>query len=132
MANEIKTYFTLYGDDFDPEDISKELNLTPKYTWHKGDRRENSILLYDDFGWSINTEEENIIEIEPQINEIIEIIEPKTDTIIQLMEKYGLSAELSCSVFHDHEDERPVLYIKKDLMKKISRLNCDLDIDLVC
>ncbi|MDP4193255.1 MAG: DUF4279 domain-containing protein [Bacteroidota bacterium] len=132
MANEIKTYFTLYGNDFDPEDISKELNLSPDVTWSKGDRRGKSILFYDDFGWSINTKREEILEIEPQINEILEIIEPETETIIQLMEKYGLKAELSCSVFQDHEDERPVLYINKDLMKKISRLNCDLVIDLVC
>ncbi|MCU7526760.1 MAG: DUF4279 domain-containing protein [Ignavibacteria bacterium] len=132
MANEIKTYFTLYGNDFDPEDISKELNLTPDNIWRKGDRIGNSILFYKEYGWEIRTKREETLEIEPQINEIIKIIEPKTDTIIQLMEKYGLSAELSCFVLHDHEDERPVLYINKDLMKKISRLNCDLDIDLVC
>lgn len=61
MAIKMRAYFTIYGDNFNPDDITSELKLSPTYTWRKGDQIEKSLLLYKDDGWCIKTKKKYVM-----------------------------------------------------------------------
>ncbi len=87
-------YFALTGDDFDPYEITARLEVEPTESWRKGDKGKfNPSLKYT--CWKLSTEKgKEYLDIDKLVDEIIEKLKDKTQTIIDLKDKYQLNSVL--------------------------------------
>lgn len=87
MMTEIIIYFSLFGENFNPEDIAKEINIQPFRIWYKGDKlSQKSLLIHDDCGWETEITNNTFCNIlSSKINSMLEIIYPKAKLLKTLL-----------------------------------------------
>lgn len=83
------TYFKIVGN-FDPDDVSKLLDLTPEKAWKIGDLRRNGTR-YDFALWEIGRCEEYDVEVENQMWKTIEVLQNKIPLLNQIRQEYDVS-----------------------------------------
>lgn len=80
--NSCYTYFKIVGD-FNPDDVSKLLNLTPEKSWKIGDVRRNGTK-YDFALWEIGRCTEYDVEVEKQMRKTIAVLQDKISILNQI------------------------------------------------
>ena len=85
--NTCYTYFKIVGD-FNPDEISKILNLTPEKTWKIGDLRRNGTK-YDFSHWEIGRCSEYDPIVEKQMQKTISVLQDKIQELNQIREKFN-------------------------------------------
>ncbi|MBE5946465.1 MAG: DUF4279 domain-containing protein [Lachnospiraceae bacterium] len=83
--NSCNTYFKIVGN-FNPDDVSKLLNLTPEKTWKIGDLRRNGTM-YDFALWEIGRCTEYDVEVENQMRKTIALLLDKIQLLNQIREE---------------------------------------------
>jgi hypothetical protein len=86
--NTCSTYFKIVGD-FNPDEISKILNLTPEKTWKIGDLRRNGTK-YDFSHWEIGRCSEYDPIVDNQMRKTISILQDKIPQLNQIREKFDV------------------------------------------
>lgn len=87
--NSCYTYFKIVGN-FDPDDVSKLLDLTPEKAWKIGDLRRNGTR-YDFSMWEIGRCEEYDVEVENQMWKTIAVLQDKIPLLNQIRQEYDVS-----------------------------------------
>lgn len=87
--NSCYTYFKIVGD-FDPDDVTELLNLTPEKTWKIGDLRRNGTK-YDFALWEIGKCTEYDVEVEHQMRKTIAVLQDKIPLLNQIRQAYDVS-----------------------------------------
>lgn len=129
MEPEIKIGFLLSGD-ISPEEITNFLGVSPTQSWHKGDLVKGTTMIRKFNGWLLSfMEEVDSNELDDHIRPILSILLPKKDVIADLIDKYKLDAEISCTIYL--VDETPVGYLSPEIVTGMSDLQASLDIDII-
>ncbi len=128
MKSEIYVSFNLIGLDFNPDDITNKLGINPTKTWRVGDLiHPKTILKRKENGWSLQSQLNKYYQLEEHLKYLLNKIQPKSDFLKEICSKnYG---ELSCAIYVRGE-ERPSIHLDRDIITKINKLNCEIDIDL--
>lgn len=130
MITEIEVYFTIYGDNFDPDEISKVLSIKPTKIWRKGDQRSNTKLLFPDNGWSISTKSSKSYSVLKEIKKLLKKIDGKTEVIKNTITKYQLESELSVVIYLD-KATTPEISFDNYIISQLSMLGSSIDIDIM-
>lgn len=85
--NTCYTYFKIVGD-FNPDEISTLLNLTPEKSWKIGDLRKDGSK-YDFASWQIGKCEEYSPLVEKQMQKTISVLQDKIQELNQIREKFN-------------------------------------------
>lgn len=83
--NSCDTYFKIVGY-FDPDEVSKLLNLTPDKAWKIGDLRRNGTM-YDFSLWETGRCTEYDVEVENQMRKTIALLQDKIQLLKQIREE---------------------------------------------
>ena len=83
--NSCYTYFRIVGD-FNPDDVSALLNLTPEESWKIGDLRRNGTK-YEFANWKIGKCAEYDVYVENQMRKTISMLLDKVATLNQIREE---------------------------------------------
>lgn len=137
MSNEISVAFTLTGFDFDPEEITKLLKISPTTTWRLGDLIGKSILRCKHNGWRLNSELENSldselensIDLDNHIKYLLNKLQPSWQTLVEICYQYD--AEISC-VIYSCEAQGPAIHFDKEIIRCVAELNAEIDVDYYC
>ncbi len=87
--NSCYTYFKIVGD-FNPDDVSELLNLTPEKSWKIGDVRRNGTK-YDFALWEIGKCTEYDVEVEKQMRKTIAVLQDKISILNQIKQENDVS-----------------------------------------
>ena len=87
--NSCYTYFKIVGN-FNPDDVTELLNLTPEKTWKIGDLRRNGTK-YDFALWEIGRCTEYDVEVENQMRKTIAVLQDKIPLLNQIRQEYDVS-----------------------------------------
>ncbi len=126
--NSCYTYFKIVGN-FNPDDVSELLNLTPEKTWKIGDLRRNGTR-YDFAHWEIGRCTEYNIEVENQMRKTIAVLQDKIPLLNQIRQKYDVSFYLVVVPTIYVDDINPCLAPSLDVMDFCHATRTELDIDL--
>lgn len=130
--NNSYVYFAFKGDNFNPQDITNRLGIKPTDSWNKGDKGKfNPSLKYS--CWRISTDKEKYnLDIDKLIDEIIEKLRDKIDTIKDLKEKYNLSTvlEIVMCVDTNPEQSTPILGHDYDTIEFLHQTRTITDVDI--
>ena len=126
--NNCYTYFKIVGD-FDPDDVTALLNLTPEKTWKIGDLRRNGSK-YDFALWEIGRCTEYDVQVEKQMRKTIEVLQDRIPLLNQIRENYRVSFYLQIvpSIYAD--DITPCLAPSLDVIDFCHATRTKIDIDM--
>jgi len=129
--NECRVYFALYGDDFDPEEITQLLGLKPTSTERKGEKASNRLPKFS--SWMLSTENfvDECIDVYEMASEITKQIEPKKDQILELIKKFNAFAKLQVvlSISIDDSVSTPAIGFDAETTKFLGDIGAFIDID---
>ena len=126
--NSCYTYFKIVGN-FNPNEVSKILNLTPEKTWKIGDLRHNGTM-YDFALWEIGRCTEYDEEVEDQMRKTIALLQDKIQLLNKIREENDVSfiLEIVPSIYVN--DVNPCLAPPLDVIDFCHATRTEIDIDL--
>ena len=126
--NSCYTYFAIVGN-FNPDDVTALLNLTPEKSWTIGDLRRNGTK-YDSANWEIGRCTEYDVEVKNQMRKTIAVLQDKIHLLNQIREKYDVSfyLEIVPSIYAD--DVSPCLAPSLDIIDFCHATRTEIDIDM--
>ena len=127
--NSCYTYFMIVGN-FNPDDISALLNLTPEESWKIGDLQRNSTTKYEFANWTIGKCAEYDVYVENQMRKTISILLDKIATLNQIREENDVEffLEIVPSIYVD--DINPCLAPPLDVIDFCHATRTQIDIDM--
>ena len=126
--NSCYTYFKIVGN-FNPDDVSALLNLTPEKTWKIGDTRRNGTR-YDFALWEIGRCTEYDAQVENQMRKTIAVLQDKIPLLNQIRETYDVSFFLVVVPTIHVDDISPCLAPSLDIIDFCHATRTEMDIDL--
>ena len=126
--NSCYTYFKIVGN-FNPDEISVILNLTPEKSWKTGDLRKNGTK-YDFAYWEIGRCSEYDVEVENQMRKTIAVLQDKIPVLNQIREKYDVSFFLEIVPEIYANDTNPCIAPSLDIIDFCHATRTEIDIDM--
>ncbi len=126
--NSCYTYFKIVGN-FNPDNVSKLLNLTPERSWKIGDLRRNGTK-YDFSLWEIGRCTEYDIEVENQMRKTIFLLQDKIPLLNQIRMGNDVTFTLEIVPTIYVGDINPCLAPSLDVIDFCYATRTNIDIDM--
>lgn len=126
--NSCTTYFRIAGN-FNPDEVSELLNLTPEKTWKIGDLRPNGTM-YDFALWEIGRCTEYDVEVENQMRKTIALLQDKIQLLNRIREENDVSFVLEIVPTIYVGDINPCLAPPLDVIDFCHATTTEIDIDM--
>lgn len=126
--NSCYTYFRIVGK-FNPDDVSKRLNLTPEKAWKIGDLRSNGTR-YDFASWEIGRCSEYDFEVENQMRKTLSPLLDKIPLLNQIHEENEVDFVLEIVPTIYVGDKNPCLAPPLDVIDFCHATRTKIDIDI--
>lgn len=130
--NKSYVYFSLTGDNFDPQEITKKLGIEPTDWWRKGEKgKYNPKLEFSCWKLSTAKGKENI-EIDKLVNEIVEKLFDKIEIINEVKNQYQLDStlEIILDIDINPENSTPSLGHELKTIEFLYKTKTTTDIDI--
>ncbi len=135
----IQVYLSIYGDYFNPNELTNLLNIKPIKSYIKGEEiplNKNSKKLpgakprkYIETVWSYGSGCIQDYDSEKACKLIEDKIKDKTPIINNFVKKYNLEVKLSVVPWFA-KDHSPVISFSKSMIKMLAELSADIDLDV--
>ena len=126
--NTCKTSFKIVGE-FNPDEISALLQITPEKSWKIGDLRRDGTA-YDFALWEAGTCDEYDVEVENQMQKTISVLRDKIHLLKQIQTQYGVRFYLSVVPSIYVGESNPCLAPSLAVMDFCHETRTEMDIDL--
>lgn len=130
--NECYTYFKITGN-FDPDEVSKLLQLSPEKSWKIGDVRHDlgDKKDYYDFAlWEIGRCEEYDVYVENQMRKTISVLKDKIDILNKIREENDVCFTLEIVPTIYARSTEPCLAPPLDVIDFCHATRTEIDIDM--
>lgn len=131
-----KVYFSMFGDHFPIDLVSDLLGLKPTCSYYKGELipenpniRRIKTMYRKETVWEIGINYEETYDINDQINQVINQLNNKEHTIIELCKEFKLQC-LFMIVMIINEGETQATYINKQFIKLANMLDAEIHFDI--
>lgn len=126
MATEMYAQLAIYGEQLNPDEISKTLDLSPDRSWRKGDPKGKAAFRKEGC-WKIETQRSR--DCEKDLNDhllaLLERIAPVKNFVAEFRKQFTLQFE--CII--EFDEQVPALHVDHSVLKAMSELGAEFDID---
>lgn len=126
--NSCYTYFRIVGN-FNPDDVSERLGLTPEKTWKIGDLRRNGTR-YDFASWEIGRCAEYDVQVENQMRKTLASLWDKVSLLNQIREENDVHFVLEIVPTIYVDDINPCLAPPLDVIDFCHATRTEIDLDM--
>lgn len=126
--NSCYTYFRIVGN-FNPDEISELLNLTPEKCWKIGDLRSNGTK-FDFANWEIGRCSKYDVEVKNQMRETISLLKDKIILLNKIREENDVDFYLEVVPTIYAGDVNPCLAPSLDVIDFCHATRTEIDIDM--
>lgn len=126
--NSCYTYFRIVGD-FDPDEVSRILNLESEKTWKIGDKRSNGTV-YDFAHWEIGRCDEYDVEVNIQMRKTVSVLLDKIELLNKIKQENQVSFYLEVVPTIYANDTSPCLAPSLDIIDFCHATRTEIDIDM--
>ena len=120
--------FSIYGENFEPKYITKQLGIMPSETYLKGELIRYGRATRKETAWSISSGYEVSLDINNQLEKVIFLLKDKVDKLVELKNSLCLNM-LFIIVIRIEDNEIPAMYFKKDFIRFISKIDAEVGFD---
>lgn len=132
IINGIYVRFFIRGQDLDPDEITKNLGISPAYKFKPGDRHgENNQSIRKQGFWSITSGRQvKSTDLELHLEWILSQLEAVKSQLESILSNKELHAQITCvfNLFTLEWDD----WLKPEMLKRITDLNIFLGISVYC
>lgn len=132
MASTGEVYLGLYGDDFEPNEVSALIGLTATRISRRGERNAE-IPLPRKSAWkfSLGKVEADVIDVYEMSNNLIEQLTPYGSRIVEAVRAFGLSAVLQVVLWIDQDEtsSMPAIGFERPVLDFLTAVSATIDID---
>ncbi|MGI8488882.1 DUF4279 domain-containing protein [Pectobacterium sp. S5] len=125
----VKAEFSVCGDVFDPNEITKLLGMEPSEVNLKdiisGTRKRPNF----ETSWSICTEKEESYDVNEQTKKLLFLLKDKTDVLDEIKARYDVTFILSLLVEIEN-GEKPAIYWTAETNKFLGEIGAESSVDL--
>lgn len=121
--------FSIYGDCFNPSDITEKIGLIPTKEYLKGDSTKSRRNTYKETSWSIHTDYEESYDINDQLEKIMLLLNGKLDKLIEIKKEYNVKMLFMIVVIIEN-NETPAMYFRKPFIHFLSDIDAEVGFDL--
>jgi len=130
---QVMVYFSLFGDEFPIDEVTKRLGITPTLSYKKGElipRRNYSHIHYrKETAWDLSSGYQESYDVKEQMDQVLGPIKNQVAVINQLKEDYKLECKFFIVIIMENGDT-PGLYLDNEQIEFASRIKAEFDIDL--
>ena len=130
-TNEGRVYFALDGDDFDPDEVTKFIGIEPTSIMRKGSKAGGKLPKIS--SWAVSTDKvvNESIDVFDMATEIINILKPKKELIIQAIEHFKIKPRLEVvlSFSVNQELSTPAIGFEPETVSFLGEIGAFIDID---
>lgn len=123
---QIRVSFFFTGDEFDTEDVTSRMGITPTKIRKKEDFPIRKLA---HTSWEIDTEKESCNVTSRQIGKLIKLLIGKELIINQLCSEYNITPGFTVSVFMINGD-MPEMVLSKEIITFLASINAEVGFDL--
>ncbi|SEB16208.1 DUF4279 domain-containing protein [Marinobacterium iners] len=129
--NECRVYFGLYGDDFDPKEITSILGIDSTSTKRRGENLPNSVPKFSSWILSTANAAGDSADVYELSSEIVNKLQPKKDLIIEVMRRFRAFSKLQVvlSISIKENVSTPAIGFDVDTIKFLGEIGAFIDID---
>jgi len=130
-TNEGRVYFALDGEELDPDLLTELLGISPTSTKRIGEKIPGKIPKVN--SWLLSTENKvnEYINVYDMANEIVKLLIPKKQVIIDAIQKYNLSSKLEVVLWFSINEKHatPAIGFEVETIKFLGEVGAYIDID---
>ncbi|MXR69835.1 DUF4279 domain-containing protein [Shewanella sp. JBTF-M18] len=130
-TNQGRVYFALDGDNFDPDEVTKFIGIEPTSIMRKGSKAGGK--LPKKSSWTVSTENvvNEYIDVFDMATEIINVLKPKKDLIIQAIAKFKVKPRLEVVLWFSVNEEHstPAIGFETETVSFLGEIGAFIDID---
>lgn len=138
MTNEGEVYFSFWGGDFNPDDISKLLGIEPTKIYKKGERIiGEGTPTSSQWILSEGIVKEDVIDIYKMSSNLISKLKPLEKRIIEIVGKYKLKTALQVNIdfaphkMFDWENiDAAEIGFEPEVIRFLSNVGASIDVDV--
>lgn len=129
--NEGRVYFALFGDDFEPDDLTKHLGISPTSISRKGSKIPGKTPVCSSWELSTDNIANNYIDVFDLSASLIEKLKPKKELILDAKIRFNLSAilEVVLWISVNEEHSTPAIGFDIDTIKFLGEIGASIDVD---
>lgn len=120
--------FSIMGEDFDPEKITKMLMVEPTECYMKGSKNKRNFEMKETC-WSISTGYIETLYISELFDELLHKLANKKEIIVKLKEAYNLTCKFFI-IINIEENNKPAIYLDKEVVAFANFLEAEFDFDM--
>ncbi|MBA4535360.1 DUF4279 domain-containing protein [Brevibacillus halotolerans] len=121
------TYFSILGDDFPSDEVTKILAIQPTSRHQKGDTVRNHVR--KETSWQISTGYQESYDINDQLNPQLHQLEMKTNELLEIKRLFNASF-MFMVVIQIENNESPATYLESRIINYSSTINAEIHFDL--
>ncbi|WP_128101529.1 DUF4279 domain-containing protein [Paenibacillus sp. DCT19] len=125
---QVKAYYSLFGDYFDPDEVTSKLEITPTSVTRKGDII-NVKHSHQETSWTVGTEYEESLDVNDQLIKVMNVLKEKTDEINTIQAQNQLKSKFYIVMVME-EGYTPALYFDSNFIKFADSIHAEIDVDL--
>jgi hypothetical protein len=127
IANEGEVYFALFGDEFDPDEVTRAVGVQPTSTRRKGNPTPKRT------AWKVSTGKiaSETIDVYEMSSLVVSRLSDKADEIVAVKERLGLEAVLQVVIYlsNDESISTPALGFDHNVIAFLNSVGASIDID---
>jgi hypothetical protein len=134
----VKVYFSLFGEVFPIENVTKSLGIEPTTSYKKGDvivrkHKQNvaskTVQFRKETVWELSTDYQESYDVREQLDQIISPLKNKATIINRLKSKYNLECDFSIVIIIEN-GATPSLHLDNEQIEFANSIKAEFDIDL--
>jgi ABC-type antimicrobial peptide transport system permease subunit len=128
---QVKVYYSLYGDDFPINEVTRRLEITPTESYKKGNLiSANSSFYRKETSWDYGTGYQYSLDVNEQLQQVMNPLRDKCSIINELQAEFGLGSIIYI-VIRMVNGQAPALYLEKDILTFASSIGAEIEVDFV-
>ena len=132
MTSTGEVYLNLFGDAFDPDEVSRTIGLAGATVHRKGERRPE-VPLPRQSAWTFSTGkiEDEVIDVYAMSEALIARLAPYVGKIVEAKEKLGLTCVLQVVLWIDQDQTKsmPAIGFEHAVIDFLNTVGATIDID---
>lgn len=125
----VKAEFSIYGDDFNPDEITELLGISPMEVNLKGTINGTRKKPSTETNWSIFTKKEESYDVKEQTDKILTIFKDKACILKKIKERHGVSFMFSLLIEVEN-GEKPAIYWTPETNYFLGTIGAESSIDI--
>jgi len=125
-------YFALTGDNFDTDEVTNRIGISPTDSWRKGDKGKYKPIL-EFASWRLSTDKgQEYMQIDKLVDEIVSKLFDKIEIINDLKRQFQLDSVLEIVLYIDTNEDNSTPALGHDLktIEFLYRTQTKTDVDI--